>query len=161
MSTTTTTRRAILAGIAAVPAVSLPALATEPDPIYAAIETHIAAYESWARALEVSSRLPDDDPRFDAADRVTDDAGDAFTEAGLALASSRPATIAGVLALLDYIERFNHRGWSYPTGKSGQHLWPYMEGHDDPTIGAPVVLAFPYRVMNNVRAALAMIGGAA
>ena len=36
-----TTRRAILAGAAAVPALSLPALAVgEPDPIFAAIERH-------------------------------------------------------------------------------------------------------------------------
>jgi hypothetical protein len=39
--TTTTTRRAVLAGLAAAPAAAVPAVAAaESDPIYAAIENH-------------------------------------------------------------------------------------------------------------------------
>jgi len=48
--TTTTSRRAVLAGAATMPALAVPAIATaaEPDPIFAAIERHRSA---WA-ALE-------------------------------------------------------------------------------------------------------------
>jgi hypothetical protein len=38
--TNTSTRRAVLAGAAAMPALSLPAIAIEPDPIFAAIKKH-------------------------------------------------------------------------------------------------------------------------
>lgn len=50
--TTTTSRRAVLAGIVTVPATSLPALASEPDPIFALIERHRAAIQAHTDAME-------------------------------------------------------------------------------------------------------------
>ncbi|HEV8466437.1 MAG TPA: hypothetical protein VGQ63_15725 [Pseudolabrys sp.] len=45
---TVSTRRAILAGAAAVPPLSLPAIADEDDPIFAAIESHRIAEAAFA-----------------------------------------------------------------------------------------------------------------
>jgi hypothetical protein len=47
--TATSTRRAVLAGAAAIPALSLPAIAA-PDPIFAAIESHRQAESAYASA---------------------------------------------------------------------------------------------------------------
>lgn len=50
-----TSRRAVLAGIAAAPAVSLPALASEPDPIHAAIQRLETAWDRWKAATAAYS----------------------------------------------------------------------------------------------------------
>jgi hypothetical protein len=53
--TTNTSRRAILAGAANLPALSMPAIAA--DPVFAAIENHRQAYEKWIAALEEVEKL--------------------------------------------------------------------------------------------------------
>jgi hypothetical protein len=49
---TTMNRRTILAGAAALPAMSIPAIAAEPDPIFAAIERSKIAYRVHGEVLE-------------------------------------------------------------------------------------------------------------
>ncbi len=162
MTNKTTTRRAVLAGAAAIAAGAnvVPAVALAPDPIFATIETHKAAYKAWAEAVHVESELHHKDPRMPAADKALRDATDACDDAGRTLATLRPTTIAGVLALLDYIDTFNHAAFKYPSGSSGHHAWPWREGEDAIEIGAPIVLPFPYLIMNNVRDALAKMPAA-
>lgn len=51
----TTSRRAVLAGIATVPALAAPALAMSgPDPIFAAIELHRVAHAAYALGYKLS-----------------------------------------------------------------------------------------------------------
>jgi hypothetical protein len=58
-----TSRRAILAGAAALPALAMPAIADlTPDPIYAAIDAHRAAYRAFSDILNRKSALEDQHP---------------------------------------------------------------------------------------------------
>jgi hypothetical protein len=93
------------AGVAAVPATSLPVLraASEPDPIYAAIAAHRRAVAAWDAA--------------GGDDRATDLAGDAMDKTGAALAEVQPTTLAGVIAFLAYIAEClgeEGGGWQFP-----------------------------------------------
>jgi hypothetical protein len=102
---TTSTRRAILDGIAAMPATTLPAfgVASEPDPIYAAIAAHRSAVAAWHEA--------------GGDDRATHLAGDAMDKTGAALAEVQPTTLAGVIAYLSYIAEClgeEGGGWQFP-----------------------------------------------
>ena len=54
--TATSTRRAVLAGAAALPALSLPIIAAEPDPIFEAIERHRAPESAFSDFLKTESR---------------------------------------------------------------------------------------------------------
>jgi hypothetical protein len=88
--TSTSTRRAILAGAAAIPALSLPGLATERDPIFAAIECH-------RQAEAAIGGVSDDDDELDAC-------CDRAWAALMTLVSMTPTTAAGCAAMLRYIE---------------------------------------------------------
>lgn len=106
--TTTTTRRAMLAGAAALPALaSSPAhpdiWAPRPDPIFAAIERHRAAMAECHDAVAVSSALRDDAPEHAAAQAITDRASAALDAAGEDLGAIEPTTTAGLLAVLGYV----------------------------------------------------------
>ncbi len=107
MTVTVTTRRAVVAGLAAAPVAGLPAIASEipadADPIYAAIERHKAAEARYCAACgltdEVAAQDEDrvvtaeDHAEFTAAQINSDDALDAFL-------STTPMTVAGVRAFL-------------------------------------------------------------
>lgn len=127
------------------------------DPIFAEIEAHKVAYRAYSEAVEFNASLTSDDPRYQEADRATRAEGERLNQASLAFADVQPTTIAGLLALLDYVDAFNHRTWSYPSGHSSHFAWPYIEGEEDARIAAPVVLPFPYLVMNNIRRTLAAL----
>jgi len=121
---TMTSRRAVLAGAATLPALTMPALADAQadDPIFAAIERHRAAWAELERRTSVTIRLenilpPDhrkahhrdepsagegDDPRWTAAMADWSQASDASEDAAAELLTIKPATVAGVAALLDY-----------------------------------------------------------
>jgi hypothetical protein len=95
------TRRTIVSGAAALPAVVvLPALTapTEPDPIFAAIAAHRSA---WAALVADGSRLDQEDTPE--AEEQLDDIHDAVTEAEELLNESAPTTMAGVRALCRYV----------------------------------------------------------
>jgi hypothetical protein len=61
------------------------------DPIYPAIEQHRIALAAYNSAAEDSDR---------------DNAWDAYGEAHVALMSTKPATLEGTIALLDYMTNF-------------------------------------------------------
>jgi hypothetical protein len=110
-------RRTVLAGIAAAPALAVPALAlssAEPDPIFAAIEAHDRAmkhYHSLESEFPGRSNwtaiegcfLDPDDPQ-EVRDMVVNSwkAYKAEDAAHLALLTTQPTTITGAAALLDY-----------------------------------------------------------
>lgn len=94
--TTTTSRRAILAGAAALPALTIPCTANPaPDPIFAAIERHREARAVWWEPVPGETDQESDD-------RINRTA--AAAERTLAdVISTKPTTIAGCVALLRHV----------------------------------------------------------
>lgn len=186
--TTTPSRRSLLAGAAAVPVLALPAIALpacpEPDPIFAVIDRHRAAYVESIAAFkehrELEELLPSDkrrsyqicddyyiwgetgDPRLDTDDprwiesvfRVGETHDDARV-AAIEMTNVCPTTIAGALALLTYIDDFN-RGVVH--NDSGHYEWPdELSGEDEGLTcrnGRALEMPWPFWVMRNIQAAL-------
>ena len=94
--TVTSTRRAILAGAAAVPALSLPAIADEDDPIFAAIDRHRTAEATYVGFAESDSY----------SDEQFGKHGDESWKLYGALLATEPTTVAGCAALLRHIEAY-------------------------------------------------------
>jgi len=95
-------RRAALAGIAALPA-AVPVTATAGlDPIFAAIERHRELSTHCDEAVSISAKLTEG-PEFDAADAISAESRDAVVEYAEVLIRSEPATMAGITALIRYV----------------------------------------------------------
>src|SRR5262245_1740732 len=77
------------------------------DPIFAAIEAHRAAYVNLSRALSVLGKLHPTDPGYEEANANAETVGDEVFRRAHDLAKIMPATLAGALALLEYIHFFN------------------------------------------------------
>jgi hypothetical protein len=113
-STRNTSRRRLLAALAATPmigaaavpslATALPAAATpaaQDDPIFAAIAEWRTLYEGFRGTLSVSAKLHHDHPEHDAAEALTEAASDTELDARCKVYSIVPETPAGLLALID------------------------------------------------------------
>jgi len=128
--TSRTTRRAILAGAATVPALSLPAVGAESDPIYAVIAEHEAAYrieveidarEGQLRELDgdpdthINAYLSPEDivetdsPQWKELVRELIASNRRYHAAQWALADTPPTTLAGLQALLTYLAKHQER----------------------------------------------------
>src|ERR1700754_2880471 len=97
-----TTAGLVAGGTALAVAVNVPALAaTEPDPVYARIETHRAATEALNAVLREKGRLEDAGQESDETleDAAFEAEGDALTE----LVEALPSTLGGIIASMDYI----------------------------------------------------------
>jgi hypothetical protein len=99
--TTTTTRRAILAGAAALPALAVPAIASEADPTFAAL----AHYEAVDRRTNAFLELEpgSDEPghaAWEAQRRVDMDEWNAARDAIL---NATPTTAAGAVAAIRFV----------------------------------------------------------
>ena|SRR3974390_2748104 len=161
--TTMTSRRAILAGAAAIPVTALasstPALSKEPDPIFVAIERHRVRFHRRMETGELSSRTPDFGPEaskpeniaiHEAADKAMRD-NDA---AAMELADTQPTTMAGILALIDYVEAFNQGEFRLNDDwYSAPFNWPSAESFDFET-DTDEELGMAYAVLLNIRDAL-------
>jgi hypothetical protein len=157
--TTSTTRRAALAGaasLAVVPALALPCGAAQaPDPILAAIEAHKAAFQRALRTCRIASKMDEcDDPGHEEAVKYNEADWDAAANAAGELVDVTPATMAGLLALLDYVDAFNRKTFTLdddPEHFYSEHLlWPDNLLADDETLEQP----FAFWLLLNVRAAL-------
>jgi len=113
---TNTTRRAILAGAGALSvatAANAAAIAKrihespkpEADPIFAAIEEHREARRLYHEALDehTNAELAGDDVEEAAADELVDETSDDEFEEMWNLVATVPTTVAGVLAVLQYV----------------------------------------------------------
>lgn len=142
--TTTTSRRAVLAGtataLAAGAAVNLAAIVAAKadlsprgemsDPIFAAIERHRAAVLRWLEALEVYGVMRRGDHGYEDARLKESEAGDDQSEAAETLIETVPTTFAGILALTEYLAAYNAGGVKLSTRKglhSSVHDWPAIE----------------------------------
>jgi hypothetical protein len=102
--TMTASRRAIVAGVAALPAIAaLPtmagALPAEPDPIFAAIALHRRLYGEWSATLnEIEDDRVPGTPEYIANDRQLERADEALR----AFLRTAPTTLGGAIAALEY-----------------------------------------------------------
>jgi len=171
--TSTTSRRAILAGIAAIPAAtSLPAIATaatEPDPIFAAIERHKVAFPISMAASSVRMGTVDakwsseyDPVKLEKAEAARSAADDEAGDAAFNLTLIEPTTFAGIVALIDYMEEFNQGQFRLEGEEdewfSAAYMWPAadqfeFEGHDE-RHDPDGELGMAYAILLNVRDAL-------
>ena len=109
MTTTKTSRRAVLASLAAAPIAGLPALALSngaPDPIFAAIERHKAARLAFHDACDLTDevRAEQEGRVISVEDEATYERISAAELAALdTLAETPPRSLAGLLAALDYL----------------------------------------------------------
>lgn len=126
---------------------------SERDPIFDAIENHRRA------CFEFIAIGTGDEELLDAA-------SDHVTDIGIELANVRPTTMAGVLALLTYVNNVNtgkvHLP-GYPDKYTEEEIWPGELVDDDVKNprGRVLELPFPYHVMENIRAAMLKIHAAA
>jgi hypothetical protein len=90
--TRTSTRRAILIGAAAVPALSLPVIAAEPDPVFAAIERHRIAETAFRGSGQSDDEL--------------NERGSMSWKLYCELLATGPTTVAGCSALSRHIEAY-------------------------------------------------------
>jgi hypothetical protein len=104
------TRRAIVAGATAMPAVAaLPAIAgaAQPDPIFAAIAAHRTA---WAAVDAAAIRLDDEGAPQEKEEAELRPLSDVEDEAQTALIDTEPTTMAGVVALLRHLAAHDASG---------------------------------------------------
>jgi hypothetical protein len=92
----------ITPGGAAVAALPIAAAAMA-DPIFAVLAEHREAMKAYLTASEVSGRLVDDTPEWNAAWAVTQAAIKREHAALLAVLTTQPTTIAGAVRLLDHV----------------------------------------------------------
>ena len=116
--TMNTTRRAVLVGTAALPALSLPTFANDSvsDPVFAAIDRHRQAEAAFSAASLKYSRLQDatrdeaghfiNTPEVVAVAAESESICDASDAALTELVAITPTTTAGCAALLRYVEAY-------------------------------------------------------
>lgn len=148
-------RRAFLTSAAAVSAAAMigttAAVALQPDPVFAAIEAHKAAVAATSAAVGLHSALDEklpiekcrssvtawgeeivatDDPRWIDAERGVMRCHHAESDAACALINNPPATMAGVLALLQYAIAADTDGEGWPQLESDDfkrtRSWQYF-----------------------------------
>jgi len=154
-----TTRRDILrsgavlaaVSLAVVPVALVASVAAEVDPIFAAIETHRAAYVAFGDALKVQELLEEslpasaqrtrlwgwdddeivatDDPAWIECEQNRRLKADAEQHAALELAGIVPTTKAGIIALLQYAVAHIEAGNLWPSGLEDSEQ-PYKTGLD-------------------------------
>ena len=111
----TFTRRALVAGAVALPALPVAVQsATGRDPILAAIEAHKHAWDELEQALTEADRAGVEDPDVDHLHTRIDDAADGLVDV-------LPTSMAGVVALLSYAAEFAQGGNIWPTGYKTEH----------------------------------------
>jgi hypothetical protein len=115
-------RRTILAGAAAVPTLAIPAAgaastfatASEPDPVFATVAAHREAFVEHMRAARLDGKLMRSDPGAEASGAALDAADEALEGATVELSVVVPTTMAGVVALLRYLEEFQEQAIELP-----------------------------------------------
>jgi hypothetical protein len=104
-----------LVGAAGLSAIPVAATAMAPDPIFAAIERHKASYVAFGHLLNLKDKFEDEhgrshaSPEYEEWQRREDEACDAESSATAEMVATVPTTIAGVVALLRYVDEEHAR----------------------------------------------------
>lgn len=123
-----------------------------PDPIFALIEDHRAAYMDLMAVMtdvpSVDDDLVNEGPEYDAA-------ADRDHDAAIALTNVQPTTIQGIIALLAHINDFNRRGLASSRRKHFYSDWMALPEtlYGDDGHGMP----FAFWLLENVRNSLIAI----
>jgi hypothetical protein len=127
------------------------------DPIFALIEAHKVAFMRRMAASAALFDVPDTSKRHKALVAADNKARDVDEDAAFKLITVEPTTMAGVLALINYVEAFNQQKFQYKKGwNSAPYNWPdasqfEFEGiNDDPDGDCGMAFA----ILINVRDAL-------
>jgi hypothetical protein len=126
------------------------------DPIFMKIEAHQTAVRTWLSAGDVSGRMEDNDPAYEAADRTTNKASAHEMKTLRALLRCRPTTLAGVIALLDHLGQphtLRDADREADSVLSSTHTW-WPENKDE-------VRAFPRELAAALRSLVGSTAGAA
>ena len=155
-----TRRTAIATVVGGITQPAHPALArlASSDPIFAAIAAHRAAYRRFGSAVDISASLHPSDPRNQEAEDVTSAASEALESAATELTTILPASFAGVLALLSYVDDFSHG----EPDESEYFLWPDELTNDDlfDADGRQLTMPFQFWIMRNIYITLQKLGRA-
>jgi hypothetical protein len=162
-----TSRRTLLAtgaALAAAPvAAAVPIVtSTVPDPIFAAIDAHKAAFLRGLPIAMEHATTPIHTAKYDELGEAQAEADDIALDAAMDLADIAPTTIAGVLALIDYVRDFNQGKFGIGGGwHSGLSSWPNASQFEFEVVDDyDEECGMAYAVLLNVRAALANLAGA-
>jgi hypothetical protein len=109
---TSLNRRAILAGAIAVPALSLPVIAAEPDPVFAAIEK---ARTTWERAGRVQAQ------NYNCNSDICVEVHEAWNAAHEDVFKTVPTTAAGASALIAFAFECARRSATSWEGEMGDY----------------------------------------
>jgi hypothetical protein len=157
-------RRSLVAGAAAVPALGVPAVA-EPDPTFAGIEAHRNALFDTMRATKFANEMRANDYRYPKAWAESRAADDVEQGAQFKLSSVVPTTWGGVFAWMDYVEALHiaevrlSEDPAYCASADdgdGHDLWIRRFEVDDLRSqhrGTPFQLPLIFLVMQNIRTA--------
>jgi hypothetical protein len=164
-------RRMLVTATAALPVLAVPRFAAaESDPVFAVVAAHRDAYVNRLRTSRPTVTLEPNDPREAELEAADDAAREVEDEARWELSEVMPATIAGAIALLRYIEEFQEQAIELQEEPKHWH-----SSADDPVIldkiehpslvdkfnGELLELPLSYWVMQNVRIALQTLAGEA
>jgi hypothetical protein len=159
-------RRSLVTATAALPALAIPVVAlgsADLDPIFAAIAAHREAFMHKMRACRVTVHAEDDTPEQEAAWEAEDAGRDILDQAKTDLGTTQPSTMAGVIALLTYMDDFHVQAFELPEDPTQWHSEQQELGTlvDESILdkfnGRPIELSLNFWVMRNVRAALQML----
>jgi hypothetical protein len=143
-------------------AVLTPAAGAADDPIFALIEAHKRAFWKRMEAGAAYFELDNDDPEREVGEAAHYALSDVANAAAIALTNSAPTTMAGVMALIDYVDafnrgqfRFNDEWFSAPYNWTPGASFDFEDSDeiDDPDGECGMAFA----VLLNVRKALAML----
>jgi hypothetical protein len=137
-----------------------PPPSTEVDPIFAAIEGHRDAHMRRMKTGRVVSRTSSPSREFDAVEAVQDVACDLLSAAEEELARTQPTTMAGVRALLAYVDDFHTQAFALSEDPKNWHstheFLPTLVDDEilDRLSGEPIELPFTFWIVRNARMAL-------
>jgi hypothetical protein len=137
---------------------------TEPDPIFAAIAAHQEAFLTKIKAIKVQMEMEatSGSREYQAALAAVTAAYEASNKAQVALTKIRPTTMAGVIALLAYIDDYHTGGFGHPEDPENYRCHHEDLGTEeilddtvvDKTNKTPLELPYNFWLMRNVREAL-------
>jgi hypothetical protein len=99
-------RRTLVTSAAALPALAVPALATEPDPIFAAIENHRRRCDEYWTA-HLATEIPEGCD--EALEVAAKEALHVQERTAIELLHTKPTTLTGAAALLKYMVEYEDR----------------------------------------------------